>query len=330
MSDRSSGKEIYSTHDAAKVCRVTPMTVIRWIEEGKIPAFKTVGGHRRIQRADLEAFCRARGIPFTLGEVDGGGRILIVDPDRAMRDTIAEIARAVDASLTIEMAADAFEAGQQVVRFRPHLVFLDQKVTGLDPLETCLRLSRDPDTSSIAVVVVGAAFSPDAERAFRSRGALACLPRPPDPARVDRLVRSALQLPGAGQAPSVLVVDADVHFRRTLSADLERRGCRVIGCDTAIDAMLAIGAERPEVVVASEALGGVDMARRLRARLASGPLTLVISGHDDAGRDEALAAGARFLTKPFGGEALLAVVTDGLASGSPAPVEGNGKRRKRK
>ena len=56
-------KEIFSTHEVARVCRVTPMTIIRWIDEGKIPAFKTVGGHRRVQRNDLESFCRTRGIP---------------------------------------------------------------------------------------------------------------------------------------------------------------------------------------------------------------------------------------------------------------------------
>ena len=50
--------DVFSTHSAAKFCRVTPMTIIRWIDEGRIKAYKTPGGHRRIMRADLEDFCR--------------------------------------------------------------------------------------------------------------------------------------------------------------------------------------------------------------------------------------------------------------------------------
>ena len=66
-------KDTYSTHDVAKICCVTPTTVIRWIEDGLIPAFKTVGGHRRVRREDLERVCRERGIPFV---VDGGREFL--------------------------------------------------------------------------------------------------------------------------------------------------------------------------------------------------------------------------------------------------------------
>src|SRR5215813_9542473 len=76
MTGGSRSKDIFSTHDAARICRVTPMTVIRWIKEGKIPAFKTAGGHRRILRADLIRFCKSRGIPFAPDEAEDG-RVLI-------------------------------------------------------------------------------------------------------------------------------------------------------------------------------------------------------------------------------------------------------------
>ena len=56
--------DVFSTHSAARFCRVTPMTIIRWIEEGRIKAYKTPGGHRRIMRADLEDFCRRSQIPM--------------------------------------------------------------------------------------------------------------------------------------------------------------------------------------------------------------------------------------------------------------------------
>ena len=72
-------KDTYSTHDVARICCVTPTTVIRWIEDGLIPAFKTVGGHRRVRREDLERVCGERGIPFTVPTGSEVGRILAED-----------------------------------------------------------------------------------------------------------------------------------------------------------------------------------------------------------------------------------------------------------
>lgn len=49
--------EILTTHEAARLLGVTPMTVIRWIDAGRMKAFKTEGGHRRVHRADFDVFC---------------------------------------------------------------------------------------------------------------------------------------------------------------------------------------------------------------------------------------------------------------------------------
>jgi excisionase family DNA binding protein len=85
--------DVFSTHSAARFCRVTPMTIIRWIEEGRIRAYKTPGGHRRIMRADLEDFSRRNGIPFIWEErVENAEvrRLLIVDDDKSTVDAILD------------------------------------------------------------------------------------------------------------------------------------------------------------------------------------------------------------------------------------------------
>jgi excisionase family DNA binding protein len=74
--------EILTVFQASKYCSVSPKTIINWIEAGHIEAYKTVGGHRRIKRADLEAFMRRQGIPIPEEEiVTERKRILIVDDD---------------------------------------------------------------------------------------------------------------------------------------------------------------------------------------------------------------------------------------------------------
>jgi excisionase family DNA binding protein len=46
----NTGKDLYSTFQAAKVLGVSPDTVLKWIKAGKLPASRTLGGHYRIRR----------------------------------------------------------------------------------------------------------------------------------------------------------------------------------------------------------------------------------------------------------------------------------------
>jgi excisionase family DNA binding protein len=53
-------KEFFSTGEAATYCAVTPNAVFKWIQEGKIPADRTPGGHYRISRESLISLLKAR------------------------------------------------------------------------------------------------------------------------------------------------------------------------------------------------------------------------------------------------------------------------------
>lgn len=47
-------KKLLSTGEAAKICSVTPNTVLKWIYSGKLPARRTAGGHYRILEEDIQ------------------------------------------------------------------------------------------------------------------------------------------------------------------------------------------------------------------------------------------------------------------------------------
>ena len=84
-------QEIFTVFQASKHCNVSPKTIINWIDAGHIEAYRTVGGHRRIKRADLETFMRKQGIPILNGEpVMERKRILIVDDDPIIVETLVQ------------------------------------------------------------------------------------------------------------------------------------------------------------------------------------------------------------------------------------------------
>ena len=55
---------ILTSKDVALVFGVTTTTVREWAEEGKLPSFKTPGGHRRFRREDVYAVRDASAPPF--------------------------------------------------------------------------------------------------------------------------------------------------------------------------------------------------------------------------------------------------------------------------
>jgi excisionase family DNA binding protein len=50
--------ELVTPRELAKALRVDVKTTTRWAAEGKLRSVRTLGGHRRFFRADLEAILR--------------------------------------------------------------------------------------------------------------------------------------------------------------------------------------------------------------------------------------------------------------------------------
>jgi excisionase family DNA binding protein len=57
--------KLLSTGQAAKVCSVTPDTILKWIRSGRLPAQRTAGGHHRVDRRDLDQLLKVGSAPLT-------------------------------------------------------------------------------------------------------------------------------------------------------------------------------------------------------------------------------------------------------------------------
>jgi len=67
-------ERLYTTHEIADLLQVDPSTVSKWIDKGLLPAFRTPGRHRRVQRAHLTDFLRAHRMPVP-EELGGSGEL---------------------------------------------------------------------------------------------------------------------------------------------------------------------------------------------------------------------------------------------------------------
>jgi two-component system nitrogen regulation response regulator NtrX len=115
-------------------------------------------------------------------------RILIVDDEAGIRQALKQVLEFED--LVVRVAASGGEAITMYREYRPHLVFLDVKMAGLDGLETLTRL-RDLDAKAQVVMISGHGTIATAVEATQ-RGAFDFLEKPLDTDRLLVTVRNAL------------------------------------------------------------------------------------------------------------------------------------------
>jgi excisionase family DNA binding protein len=172
--------EILTLYQAAKHCGVSPKTMSQWIEEGRIEAFRTVEGHRRIRRKDLYGLLRRQGIPIpnAADEETDMRRILVIDDDRLIVETIVASLEEEPHNYEILSASDGFEAGLQVKQFKPDLLILDIMMPDVDGHEVCRQVKQDPETSHTKIIVLSAYLDEENYEKMKQCGADACFSKP--------------------------------------------------------------------------------------------------------------------------------------------------------
>ena len=165
-------KKTYGTHEIARLCQVTPPTVIRWVEDGKLLCFTTGGGHRRVWDTDLAEFMRRHNIPVPAA-LEAGLRLkfLIVEDDAEYRRLMVRLVSAAYPGSEIAEAGDGFEAGHKVHAFFPTLLLLDLHLPGVDGFKICEMIRGDGDLKEIKILAVTGYNSDEARTRALNSGA---------------------------------------------------------------------------------------------------------------------------------------------------------------
>ena len=188
-------KAVFTTFEAAKLCHVSPLSIINWVNAGRLSAFRTPGGHRRIRREDLLLFMRDNGLPIPEEMQQGSGRrkVLIVDDEPSIRELLAEHLSTRTSPYEVSTAADGFEAGRLVATFRPDVVLLDLRMPGVDGFQICRTIKADPDTSNVVVIAMTGYYSPETEARVLECGAVRCFAKPLDPTTLSAFIDSIFE-----------------------------------------------------------------------------------------------------------------------------------------
>jgi two-component system nitrogen regulation response regulator NtrX len=136
-------------------------------------------------------------------------RVLIVDDEKGIREALKQVLEYEE--IEVQTCASGHEALRVYPEFRPHLVFLDVKMEGMDGLETLKRM-RELDPSAQVVMISGHGTIQTAVEATQL-GAYDFLEKPLDTDRILLTLRNALQ--------HVVLVSENVRLKQEVHAQYE-------------------------------------------------------------------------------------------------------------
>ncbi|MEM6333286.1 MAG: response regulator [Planctomycetota bacterium] len=146
-------KQVFTTGEAAEVCKVSQQTIIRCFDAGRLGGFRVPGSRfRRIPRDELIKFMRDNGIPVE--NLEGGkSRILVVDDDPEIRELFRDIL-SDDDRYEVRTAATGYDAGLVTEQFRPHLIVLDYMLPDINGNRVCETIRQNGELANTRIIVV--------------------------------------------------------------------------------------------------------------------------------------------------------------------------------
>ena len=159
---------------------VAVSSVSRWIDEGKLIAGRTPGGHRRVERDNLIAFLQQQNLRIPAALHSSRPKVLIVDDDEQFSEWLKEEIQERFQDCEVILARNGYTAGEIIGHSKPQVVILDLRMPGIDGFEVCSRLKSNPLFKDIRVIAVTADASAEATSRILEMGARVCMSKPLD------------------------------------------------------------------------------------------------------------------------------------------------------
>jgi len=163
-------KTVFTTGEAAKICKVSQQTIIRCFDNGQLKGFRVPGSRfRRIPREALYKFMKDNGIPTDALE-SGKRKVLLVDDDVELVELILKFLDD-DGRFETRVAQNGFDAGMMVKEYHPDLIVLDVMLPDINGKEVCQRVRADSTLEDVRILCMSGMVEEDKIQELKLAGA---------------------------------------------------------------------------------------------------------------------------------------------------------------
>lgn len=157
-----------TTKEAAAALGVSHRTVQLWVEAGKLKAWKTAGGHRRISRVSLHAMLGERNArepdagtptagtpsPASTPAASHRPRVVVAEGDQTLLDLCTLQIRLCSARADVVATSNGFEALLRIGERAPDLLISSLNLPGLDSSRMIRTLRSTAPYTGMRIVVL--------------------------------------------------------------------------------------------------------------------------------------------------------------------------------
>jgi excisionase family DNA binding protein len=172
---------------------VSVPTVQRWVDSGHLKAWKTVGGHRRIEAESAERLFRSHAAQDVAAApaAEPPVSVVIVDDNPDDRDLLVVLVENALPGAEITVAENGFQGLVAIGRHAPRLVITDIAMPHMDGLEM-LRELAGQDARPEAIFAVTSRTAAQLERQGGLPADVTLVPKPIEPRAFIEAVKAAL------------------------------------------------------------------------------------------------------------------------------------------
>jgi len=186
-------KRVFTTGEAAEVCKVSQQTIIRCFDAGRLSGFRVPGSKfRRIPREELLRFMRDNSIPTDTIE-PGLKRVLVVDDDADIVQLMVDVLSR-DGRFEVKTAGTGYDAGLLTESFRPQIILLDFMLPDINGNVVCRRIREKPEMKGTKILCISGVVKPEDIDSLKQAGADDFLKKPFGIAALVQRIEALLEL----------------------------------------------------------------------------------------------------------------------------------------
>jgi len=188
-------EKAYTTFQISKICNVTHRTVLSWINQGKIKAFKTPGGHSRVREKDLRSFLIEYKIPLPDDMKPKKIEILVIDDEKEIlfliQRNLSEDELLKD-KITVTTCENGLDAMMLIGKKAPNIIVLDVCLPNLNGYEVCERIRTNQDLKNVYIIAITGQDIDETANKILSAGANEFLAKPFEMSKLRKSIKEAL------------------------------------------------------------------------------------------------------------------------------------------
>ena len=155
-----------STTDVASLMGVAVKSVQNWIDQGKLRAGRTPGGHRRISTKHFISFLQHQNLPIPQELTASTVRLLVIDTNPKLFRSILAKMKTFCPHWEIQVSYHLFTAGQLCESYQPNAILVNLAMADSVAFDLCRKIRKAETTQNSIILGV----TPHLDSAIKRKG----------------------------------------------------------------------------------------------------------------------------------------------------------------